>query len=386
MHAIIFFINIGFYHAARIRAAYNELHRRGGKLTAVQLTNNPLAHPWGNVDCEITFPLLTLVPQTGVDTGTTMLPDITKNTLEDRLAHVKPDVAFLPGWAFPLSIAAIRWCKAKHIPTVVMSDSKYDDKQRKWWREKIKSMFIVRKFDAALVGGKAQADYIASLGLPRDRIFTGYDVVDNDHFHYHADLARSNSDTVRAKQKIPKRPYFLSVTRLVPRKNIKRLIDAYARYRKETLTVPWDLVICGDGEQKKLLEKLVHDLGLNSTVHFPGFISYQDIGYWYGLAGAFIHPALNEQWGLVVNEACATGLPILCSETVGARYDLVQKDKNGFLFDPESRESIKRCLLRMQEIGPEKQQSMGIMSRQIVKLHSPESFAAGFISAASKVL
>ena len=66
----------------------------------------------------------------------------------------------------------------------------------------------------------------------------------------------------------------------------------------------------------------------------PGFKQYHDLPAYYGLAGAFVHTSTVEQWGLVVNEAMAAGLPVLVSRNCGCAADLVQDGVNGFAFDP----------------------------------------------------
>lgn len=383
MHAAVLFINIGFYHAARLRATFEAFNDLGWRLTTMQLTDDTLEHPWGNAEAIITFPVVTLIPIGSVPKGRHQLPDVPAGEIERRLAELKPDVVFLPGWSFALSVTALRWCRRNNVPAVVMSESKRDDDKRTWWKEMLKSLLYVRKFSAALVGGNVHADYVASLGLPREKIFTGYDAVDNDHFLKTADMARSDVSAVRKRYpSIPERPYFLVVLRLIPRKNVERLLKAYTLYRSTASGMPWDLVICGQGEQKTQLEEAVRLGGLDEFVHFPGFVSYHDVGFWYGLAEAFVHPALNEQWGLVVNEACAAGLPILCSMTVGARYDLVREKVNGFLFNPEDIDDIAQSLLRMHETPPDTRKCMGDESRLIVQLCSPKTFASGFVAAA----
>ena len=383
MHAAVLFINIGFYHAARLRATFETFNEHGWQLTAMQLTNDALEHPWGDAEAIITFPVVTLLPSGYEPKGKSLLPDVPGGEIERHLSELKPDVVFLPGWSFALSVTALRWCRRNNVPAVVMSESKRDDEMRTWWKESLKSLLYVRKFSAALVGGNVHADYIASLGVPRERIFTGYDAVDNEHFIYAADMAQKDMQAARKRYpSIPERPYFLVVTRLIHRKNVARLLKAYVLYRNNVAGIPWDLVICGQGEQKAQLEESVHLGGLDEFVHFPGFVSYHDVGFWYGLAGAFVHPALNEQWGLVVNEACAAGLPILCSNTVGACYDLVRENVNGFLFDPKATDDIAQSLLRMHETPPETRKRMGEESRLVVQLCSPKTFASGFVAAA----
>jgi glycosyltransferase involved in cell wall biosynthesis len=268
-----------------------------------------------------------------------------------------------------------------------MSESKYDDDERIWWKERIKSFLYVRKFAGALVGGEIHAEYAASLGIPRQRVFTGYDVVDNIHFSRCADFVRKNGFKVTAmNSKIPERPFFIVIGRMIPRKNIMGLLEAYTLYTSKTPDSPWDLAICGDGEEKIALEKAVQRLELQNVIHFPGFLPYEEVGYWYGFAKAFIHPALKEQWGLVVNEACAAGLPILCSRTVGARYDLVRERVNGFLFDPENIEDMAGCMLKIHQLTPDEQRKMGDESRRIVEAFSPSTFASAFTSAVQAVM
>lgn len=57
---------------------------------------------------------------------------------------------------------------------VVMSESARRDEPRAWWKERVKRQ-IVDLYSAALVGGQRHVDYLVELGMPRDRIFTGYD-------------------------------------------------------------------------------------------------------------------------------------------------------------------------------------------------------------------
>lgn len=386
MNVVVFFINIGFYHAARLNDAFKEVQRQGGSIVAVQFSDRSGEHPWGDTKDTINFPVVTLTEGSRSRKVDTLY--VPRERIEQCLKKLKPDVVFFPGWSFPLSLEALNWCRKNRIPAIVMSDSKRDDKKRRWWKEQIKSFFYVRKFSAALVAGRIHADYASTLGIPRHRIFTGYDAVDNLHFRRMADIARTEPEAIRNLHPvIPQRPYFMAVLRLIPRKNISRLIDAYAIYRGKTnMGDPWDLVICGNGQEKLVLEEKVRRMGLEETIHFPGFISYHEIGFWYGLAEAFVHPALVEQWGLVVNEACAAGLPILCSDTVGARYDLVIDGENGFLFDPYNIDEMADSLSKIHNVGETKRESMGMRSRQIVESCSIEVFTAGFLSAARAAL
>lgn len=385
MHIIVLFYNIGGYHAARLRAAYQACQEKGWNLTAIQVTDNTQEHPWGSIENEITFPIKTLLP---VDTthssiDRSLSSPVAASLITSCLDQLQPDVVAIPGWGFPVSRAALSWCKRNSIPAILMSESKWDDEKRFWWKEQLKSWLYVRKYDAAIVGGKLHRDYLVQLGFPPEKIFFGYDVVDNDYFTQGADAARQNPIATRQRQpKIPAKPYFLSVTRLIKRKNVLMLVEAFSVYRQQVKeNEAWDLVICGSGEEEEAIRSLILARGIEDSVHLPGFVSYQEVVDWYGLAGAFIHPALQEQWGLVVNEACAAGLPILGSCTVGACYEIVLDGENGFLFDPKSQQEITQALLKMHQLPENTRFEMGQLSKQIVTKCSPQKFAEGLLQA-----
>ena len=115
-------------------------------------------------------------------------------------------------------------------------------------------------------------------------------------------------------------------------------------------------------------------------VTFAGFQQFDELVGYYAFAGAFIHPALQEQWGLVVNEAMACGLPVGVSQTVGAAYDLVQDGKNGYKFDPANEVSIEEALTRL-AVSAEKRDSMSACSLEIIADWTPEHFARNFWAA-----
>ncbi len=389
MHITIIFGHIGNYHIARLRAASRFCKENGWQLTAVQSTDQTKEHPWGDLLEIKEFSLKTLVPAKSSDEPGTH-PDSPEAVaaLLPCLEEIKPDVLVIPGWGFPVSRAALRWCKQHDVPAILMSESKRDDEKRSWWKEKLKSLLYVRQYATALVGGPAHRDYLVELGVPSDRIFYGYDAVDNDYFARKSAIAKQNPQKVRKQEsKIPTKPFFLAVTRLIPRKNVARLIGAFAAYREQVGDQnAWDLVICGSGSEKDNVQQLIAERGLREAVHLPGFLTYEQIANWYGLAGAFVHPAFAEQWGLVINEACAAGLPILCSDTVGACSSLVKDGRNGFSFDPQQTAEIAQALVSIHEMSEGDRIQMGQISQKLVAQFSSDQFGEGLFNAINTAL
>ena len=100
------------------------------------------------------------------------------------------DVAFLPSYSPARFFALFAAAKSLGVRTVMMNESHAGTEQATGWRRWIKRQ-IVKRFDAGLVGGEPHKRHFASLGIPADKIFTGYDAVDNARFAAKADEVRS---------------------------------------------------------------------------------------------------------------------------------------------------------------------------------------------------
>lgn len=381
MKIAILFTNIGSYHAARLRAAQAAFADEGWELIAIQVSNNTFEHPWGDLSQAITFPIETLLPEEGVSSSFSNKEWKKVNSgIARHLDQLRPQVVFVPGWGSPAARTILGWCRKNSSAAILMSESKKDDAVRSVIREAIKARFFVRRFSSALVGGVAHKDYLASLGMPEENIFLGYDAVDNNYFMQSTDYFRSQGDAAFASF-ITRKPYFLCVTRMMPRKNLPGLLAAYEIYRNRGPDGTLDLVICGSGNQENEIRSLLKDRCLDSFVHLPGFVSYQQLPMFFARASALIHPAFVEQWGLVVNEACAAGLPILSSRTVGASAELVRENENGFFFDPYDVPDMANAMLKLHRLDAITRSRMGQMSRNIVRSFGPERFGRGAVHA-----
>jgi glycosyltransferase involved in cell wall biosynthesis len=238
---------------------------------------------------------------------------------------------------------------------------------------------VVGLCDAALVGGEPQRAYVEALGMPSDRIFLGYDAVDNDFFTRGAADARADATALRAAHGLPER-YFLSSCRFIEKKNLARLLDAFAAYRAVADNESWDLVLVGDGELRSSLEQQASSLGISEALHFKGFKQYDDLPVYYGLAGGFVHVSTVEQWGLVVNEAMAAGLPVIVSRNCGCASDLVEHGVNGWVVDPFDIAAITARLIELASPHTDRP-AMAARGRAIVADYGPDRFGSGLASA-----
>jgi 1,2-diacylglycerol 3-alpha-glucosyltransferase len=371
------FTNFGPYHLARLRALASLVPNHGHCLIAYEMAASEQAYPWQHSKWAEPFDWITLFPNRVLETLTAS--DCT-TAIVQALDRDRPDALGIVGYARPESVAAARWARRNGQTAILMSESQAVDRPRIWWKELIKRRRL-RLFDAALVGGPTHRDYLINLGMQADRITLGYNAVDNEYYRNQADFWH---DHPAGKQGLPTAPFFLTVCRFAPEKNLVRLVEAFAHYRNQANpNHSWDLVLCGDGPQASLIDMAVTQSGHAAAIHRPGFLQADALARWYAHAGAFVLPSLSEPWGLVVNEAASSSLPLLVSNRAGCAPTLVPEAEvvTGAQFDPLDIEEICQKLTWMTLLTPDERQSMGRRAAEIVSAWGPGRFAQGTLEA-----
>ncbi len=379
----VLFQRLGPYHHARLNAAGRLMSVWGVEACVTEDT-----YAWDKVEGANAFTRVTLTDHySGDRRWERELQQKTWRTLDE----IKPQVVLVNGWSSPEALSALWWCGKTGVPAVVMSETTAWDMERKWHKELIKRR-LLKLCSASLVGGRAHADYLNQLGMERTKIFFGYDVVDNDYFAARAKEVRDHESAIRSQHGLPEK-YFLASARFIEKKNLKCLIEAYARYRElagkgengRPTAELWDLVLLGDGPLKSDLQDLIANRSLQPSVHLPGFKQYAELPTYYALARTFIHASTIEQWGLVVNEALASGLPVLVSNRCGCAADLVQAGRNGYCFDPCNVEALAQLMWKLSDPAFPLSE-FGSASRQIAEQFDASEFAKGLSGAVTWAL
>jgi 1,2-diacylglycerol 3-alpha-glucosyltransferase len=329
MKVAINYISLGVHHLARLKAISELLTSHGIETICLEMFSKDSDYEWNRVNSdESLFRRITLFD--GASDDIRKLPSL-RREIRSFMNSIKPDVLVISGWSFPEALALLDWTKTRNVPAILLSDSQERDKRRVFYKEWLKKRRVSR-FAAAYVAGKPQVAYVEKLGMRSDRIWTGSCVVDNDFWMTQRKRITAIQEQARAKMQLPEK-YFLTVARLVAKKNIPTLLKAYALYRNSSET-PLSLVICGDGPDRLSIEHIIRTEKMEG-VHLTGFQQIDTLPYLYSLASCFILPSSHEeQWGLVVNEAMASGLPVIVSEICGCAVDLVRNGLNGFTFNP----------------------------------------------------
>ena len=346
--------NWGPYHMARFEAFRSLADTHGIDVVGLELFASSPTYGW---DRPPTPEGLIRLELAGPDT--TFRARQTLGTAVPALWRCRPDIVFVPSyWHWSLVLNATGRMRGAQI--VMMNDTHAGTAAATGWRAALKGI-IVRRFDGALVAGQPHVRYFSGLGLDESRIICGYDVIDNESFATAAAAARTNAPGVRKRLELPER-YVLSLGRLVPKKHLGLLVEAYARLvRSATRTDVASLVIVGSGEcESELRARCVearlpvidHGVGTNGAasmasdpgVHFYGFRQVDENPSFYALAECFVLPSPEEEWGLVVNEALACGTPAIVARTAGCAEDLVAPWAPDLLVDPHSVDDLARAL------------------------------------------
>ncbi len=143
------------------------------------------------------------------------------------------------------------------------------------------------------------------LGVEAERIDVVYHGVES-RFH---PRASSEIAAFRQRKGLPER-FVLFVGTLEPRKNLVRLVEAFARVRDERTCL---VLAGGKGWLYAELLARIEALGLSNKILFPGYIANDELPWWYNAAIALAYPSLYEGFGLPVLEAQACGTPVLTS-------------------------------------------------------------------------
>jgi glycosyltransferase involved in cell wall biosynthesis len=283
--------------------------------------------------------------------------------VESALTAFDPQVLLVSSWHISAYRRAARRRRGQLLRVLCMDNQ--------WWATPKQmlgvgtSPLLVRPaYDAAFVPGERSADFARRLGFPDERIIRG--IYSCDHPRFDA-VAEARGDAAPE-------PAFSFVGRLVAEKGIDVLAEGYRHYRQLS-TEPWPLLVGGVGPESDRLADVpgVDMLGFVQPDELPGLLAR---------AGCLVLPSRFEPWGVVVHEATAAGLPVVCTSVCGAASRLVLDGYNGAVVSPGDAEALARALLRMSEADVGTRRAMSQASRSLARQFTPERWAAHLLGRA----
>ncbi len=184
--------------------------------------------------------------------------------------------------------------------------------------------------------------------------------------------------------KDPQITTFLFVGELIPRKGMRQLLAACAILNRSSPSQNYRLLVVGDGEERAELAQLAQSEDLDDFVTWIGWVPYEQLGAYFKLADVLIFPTLEDVWGMVVLEAMAFGLPVLCSKWAGAA-ELIVAGENGELFDPHQPAELVALMARSIQ-QPLLLATMGANARRMTAHHTPAAAVDNFQTVVCQVL
>ncbi len=342
----VLFAQFSAYHVDRCQAIAGRLGDRA-EVVAVEVATTSADYAWEPSGAVAGARKVTLFPGESFDTVSPLRRFRAQFAALRRCDWVLVGI----GYNEP-DIIALSWALAAcGVRVVVLSESKFDDFPRSSGHELVKGL-ILRSYRAAIVGAQRQIDYMRFLGFDRRPVLPGYDTVGLDR-------VRAMGGGVAAPDG---QPYgaraFVFIGRFVPKKALPDLVDGYAAYVRQA-AAPRRLILVGSGPEEAAIRQRADDHGIAHLIDFPGFLGPEAVARILADGLALVLPSTEEQWGLVVNEALAFGLPVIVSAAVGSRDVLVRNLDNGFVIEPGSPEGLGLAMARLADDEAEWRRMVG---------------------------
>ena len=272
------------------------------------------------------------------------------------------DVVWIHGYSTLNQLHGILAAKAVGVSVLLRAESWLGDRPRtgaKLFAKKLFFFALRHLVDGVLAIGTHNRRYWETYFGDEFPIFLMPYSVDNSYFQHRSREAASQRDALRAELGLePGRPVILFASKLQTRKHCADLIEAYARMAPDTGQEPLPyLVIVGDGEERKALEKQATETGFKS-IRFCGFRNQSELPRFFDLCAVFVLPSRHEPWGLIVNEAMNAARPVIITDDVGCGPDLITQGVEGFIYPVRDIAALTLCLREVLET-PETSIEMG---------------------------
>ena len=285
----------------------------------------------------------------------------------------RPDVVVVSGWSTFAAQAAVAWCRRHKVPYVLLVES-HEHGRRPAWRRAVKGTVVptlVRGAAGYLAVGTLARESLVGHGAAAERVRVFANTIDVEAWIARADALAPRRDELRAALDASADDVLvLSVGRLVREKAFPTLLDAAGRASDERLLV----VIAGSGPERSALERQTHPIRLR----LAGELDEQGVSEAYVAADVFALLSAHEPWAVVVNEAAASGLPLVLSDSVGAARDLLRDGENGFVVPTGDAEAAADAIRRL--LDPDERQRAGARSRALVREWDYEPSVEAFIA------
>jgi len=294
-----------------------------------------------------------------------------------ELIKYNPDIVITAGWDIFAYQIAFFYAKIFRKKFVLWSGStKYEPS----WRRALSMplvKLIVAGSDAYIAYGTRAREYLISLGAEPEKISISYNTTDINFFENEVDKWRKQKIKIKKELGINTSKVVLYVGQLIERKGVRYLIEAFGRLKRDLKDV--SLLIVGYGPQESELKELVKKRKISDII-FTGGAEWRKTPKYYAISDIFVLPSLEEVWGLVINEAMTSRMPIITTDKVGASVDLVKNGENGYVIKSGNIDELYKVMEKIIK-NSRLLTRMGEKSQDLIKNFGPDNAVRGFFKA-----
>lgn len=297
------------------------------------------------------------------------LPRLLVSRLNGRMAPLLDaydfDALIIHGiWDSNAFRQSIRWCQIRNRPYLIRTDANILKERGRFRIMALNRLIrpVVQGASAILYIGTRNREYYEFYGATPERLFLAPWEMDYDTLEQALSANVPNRESIRREFGFQPGDFVVCfVGRLLDLKRTDTILDAALRLCSQG--IPARLLIAGDGPARPRLEKLAQSRP--GALHLAGSLDRTGVVRALVASDAFVLASRREAWGLVVNEACLCGLPVLLSDQVGAAADLLIEGGNGFAF-PVGDAATLAARLRYLAQNPGERSRFGRRSREII--------------------
>jgi len=249
-------------------------------------------------------------------------------TLFFHLVRLRPQVIIGYEHSLP-AMTALIYSRLARIPYLAWTEGTQHSERALTRGQRMTRRIIIPRSQGYMGTSMAACANLRRMGAPPDRVFLVPQPLEKSPFDV---VAKGRDDEADVRD-----PKILYVGFLNERKGVNHLLPIYDRVRKKIPGARLELV--GNGPLKASLEQQARALGLDDGIAFRGFVEPAKMPSVYRGAHVFILPTLEDTFAVVVAEALASGLPVVCSRHAGAASHLTHGE-NAFVIDPEDHEQV----------------------------------------------
>jgi glycosyltransferase involved in cell wall biosynthesis len=265
--------------------------------------------------------------------------------LYDLIRPRNYEVLLVLGWNKKTYIQGIRAAWRHRVPVLMRGDSVLKTKRSPLTRV-LKFPFYRRllpRIDGHLYVGSRNREYLRHYGVPEDRLFFSPHFVDNDFFASRSQAAKDSGRVLQIRDQFGIPPHAFVALFVGKFISAKRPLDFVLAAQSATeQRSDFHALLVGDGPLRSEAESAAKGCG---AIHFAGFQNQSMLPDFYAAGDVLILPSEGETWGLVVNEAFASGIPAIVSDAVGSAPDLIDANLTGWTFPMGDVAALARLLI-----------------------------------------